>query len=153
MTAKARNWFDRDPFLAEAARVLRPSGWLVVYDNRFSGKMKENPEYEKWFRDEYVARYPYLVGNREPLTGAEAREHGFEFEGQEGYTNEVSFSLQEMVSHLMSHSNVIAAAEEGGEGEEGIRRWLTDAQAPFFEGQRGTFVFEGSIDYLRWEPS
>ena len=34
-----------------------------------------------------------------------------------------------------------------------MRRWLTDTQAPFFEGPRATFVFKGSIDYLRREAS
>jgi ubiquinone/menaquinone biosynthesis C-methylase UbiE len=34
------HWFDRARFLAEARRVLRSEGWLVVYDNAFRGEMR-----------------------------------------------------------------------------------------------------------------
>jgi phosphoribosylamine-glycine ligase len=69
--------------------------------------------------------------------------------GQDGYTHEAPFSLEEQVNYLMSQSRVLAATGQGKEDEEAIRRWLTDAQAPFFKGPRATFVFKGSIDYLR----
>ena len=45
--ALALHWFYRLRFHAEARRVLDSSGWLVVYDNRFLGEMKENPEHER----------------------------------------------------------------------------------------------------------
>ena len=54
---------------------------------------------------------------------------------------------------MMSHGSVLAAIEEGPETAESVRRWLLDAQAPFFDRARGTFLFEGSIDYLRRESS
>jgi SAM-dependent methyltransferase len=147
--ASALHWFDRERFLAETARVLRPSGWLVVYDNRFAGSMKENPGYGKWVKEEYAERYPAPPRHSDPLTDADVRKHGLAFLGREEYTNEVSFSLQELTDYLMSQSNALAAIEEGRENEENARKWLMDAQASFFEGQRGTFLFEGSIDYLR----
>ncbi len=37
--ALAFHWFDRDPFLTEARRVLSPNGWLVIYDNAFLAVM------------------------------------------------------------------------------------------------------------------
>ena len=40
--ALALHWFDRSRFLAEARRVLEPSGWLTIYDNGFFGEMKGN---------------------------------------------------------------------------------------------------------------
>lgn len=148
--ALAFHWFDRVAFLAEARRVLYPYSWLIVYDNWFTGRMAENPEYEGWYRQEYLARYPSPPRNREPLTDAGAIEHGFELMGREGYENEVSFSPEELVGYLMTQSNVIAAVEkEGAEGGETVYEWLMDAQASFFGASRGTFLFEGSIDYLR----
>lgn len=148
--ALAFHWFDRAPFLTEARRVLHPYSWLIVYDNWFTGRMAENPEYEGWYREEYLARYPSSPRNREPLTDAGAVEHGFELVGREGYENEVSFSPEELVGYLMTQSSVIAAVEkEGAEGGETVCEWLMDAQAPFFGASKGTFLFEGSIDYLR----
>ena len=152
--SEALHWFDRDPFLGEASRVLRPSGWLIVYDSRFGGGMKENLKYKKWVEEEYFIRYPAPPRNKDPLTEDEARKHGFALVGHEDYTYEVSFSLEELVNYMMSHSSVLAViGEEGRENQEVVREWLTDAQAPFFEGPRGTFRFEGSIDYLRRETS
>lgn len=149
-TALAFHWFDRAPFLAEARRVLDPSGWLIVYDNWFTGRMGENPEYEGWYGEEYLGRCPSPPRNREPLTDAGAIEHGFELVGREGYENEVSFSPEELVGYLMTQSNVIAVVEkEGAEGWETVHEWLMKAQAPFFGASKGTFLFEGSIDYLR----
>ncbi len=69
--------FDRSRFLAEARRVLDSFGWLVVYDNRFLGEMKENPEHERWYREDYLVRYLSPPRNKEFLTEDECREHGF----------------------------------------------------------------------------
>jgi ubiquinone/menaquinone biosynthesis C-methylase UbiE len=142
----ALHWFDLDPFLAEAARVVKPSGWLVIYDNHFRRRMKEDPGYEGWI-DEVYAATPSR--NSDPLTDSDARKHGFTLVGREEYSNEISFTLEELVSYLMSQSNINAAIEEGRETEVTVRRWLTDAQARFFEGSRRTFFFEGTIDYLQ----
>jgi ubiquinone/menaquinone biosynthesis C-methylase UbiE len=144
----ALHWFDRDPFLAEAARVVKPSGWVVIYDNHFQRRMKEDPSYEGWIEEVYTASYPTPSRNSDPLTDSDARKHGFPLVGREEYSNEVSFTLDELVSYLMSQSNINAAIEEGRETEETVRRWLTDAQARFFEGPRRTFFFGGTIDYL-----
>ncbi len=147
--SEAIHWFERDAFLYEASRVLRPSGWLIVYGFRSGGGMKDNPDYDRWFDEEFAPRYPTPPRNWDRLTEAEARRHGFALVGQEGCTHEASFSLEEQVNYLMSQSRVLAAIGEGNEGEEAIRRWLTDAQAPFFKGLRATFVFKGSIEHLR----
>lgn len=45
--ALALHWLDRDAFLHEMRRVLRSSGWLVIYDNAFTGRMKSNPQFER----------------------------------------------------------------------------------------------------------
>ena len=124
-----------------------------MYGFRSGGGMKDNPDYEKWIDEEFSPRYPTPPRNWDRLTEAEAQRHGFALVGQEGYTFEVAFSLEDQVNYLMSQSRVLAALGEGKEDEESMRRWLMDAQAPFFEEPRATFVFKGSIDYLRREAS
>lgn len=39
----AYHWFDRGAFLSEARHVLRPGGWLIIYNSRFLGQMRESP--------------------------------------------------------------------------------------------------------------
>ncbi len=147
--ALALHWFDRSRFLAEARRVLEPSGWLVIYDNGFFGEMKENPKHERWYREDYLVRYPSPPRKGEPLTDDECRKHGLRLVERESYTNEVSFSAEELMSYLMTQSNVTAAVEDGGESPESVREWLVESVAPMFGEPRGTFRFGGTIGYLQ----
>jgi len=147
--ALALHWFDRSRFLAEARRVLEPSGWLIIYDNRFFGEMKENPKHERWYRENYLVRYPSPPRDNEPLTYDECRKHGLRFVEREIYTNEVSFSAEELASYLMTQSNVTAAVDDGAESPESVREWLVESVAPMFEWPRGTFRFGGTIEYLQ----
>ncbi|MGH9901911.1 MAG: class I SAM-dependent methyltransferase, partial [Pyrinomonadaceae bacterium] len=144
----AFHWFDRARFLAEARRVLRPSSWLVIYDNWFNGVMKENTGFEGWHRDEYLGRYPAPPCDRRPLSEADARGHGFSLAGQETYTNDVSFSAEELAGYLTTQSNVIAAVEEVRESAEVAYWWLAGSLTPLFAEPRGTFTFGGVIRYL-----
>lgn len=147
--ARAFHWFDRSRFLAEASRVLEPSGWLVIYDNGFFGEMKKNPKHERWYRENYLVRCPSPPRKREPLTDDECRKHGLRFVEREIYTNEVSFSAEELASYLMTQSNVTVAVEDGAVSPESVREWSVESVPPMFESPRGTFRFSGAIEYLQ----
>lgn len=147
--ALALHWFERSRFLTEARRVLDPGGWLVVYDNVFLGEMKENPKHERWYREDYLARYPSPPRNKEPLTEDECRKHGLRLVEKERYTNEVSFSIEELTGYLMTQSNVVGAIESGAESLESVHTWLVSSLTPMFRGPRGTFRFGGVIEYLQ----
>jgi SAM-dependent methyltransferase len=147
--ALAFHWLDRDRFLAEARRVLRTSGWLVIHDNFFLGRMKENPKFERWQTEEYLKRYPVPPRDNRPLTPEVAGRHGLLFLKEEWYTNDVTFSSAELSSYLMSATNVLAAVQAGTEDREEIRGWLADSVGPLFPRQRCTFCFGGYIRYLR----
>jgi SAM-dependent methyltransferase len=147
--ALALHWFDRSRFLAEARRVLDTSGWLVIYDNGFFGEMKENPKHKRWYRENYLVRYPSPPRDNEPLTDDECRNHGLRLVEREIYTNKVSFSAEELASYLMTQSNVTAAVEDEGENPESVREWLVESLAPMFGKPRGTFRFGGAIEYLQ----
>ncbi|HYN89171.1 MAG TPA: methyltransferase domain-containing protein [Ardenticatenaceae bacterium] len=151
--ALAFHWFDRSRFLREAHRVLQPGAWLAVYNNGFYGEMLENPQFARWMRDEYLARYPSPPRHSQPLSDAEAESRGFAFVAQESYTNDVLFSVDELAAYLMTQSNVIAAAERGTENPETVYAWLTGALSALFPAARGTFRFGGPIWYLRKKHS
>lgn len=145
----AFHWLDRFQFLGEARRILRSEGTLAIYWNDFHGKMIENPEFTRWTRESYLTRYPKPPRNDQPLTEENARTCGFAFVGRERYTNEVTFSPQELVHCLMTHSNIIAAVELGSESISDAYAWLLDTAAPLFPSATGTFLFGGEIWFLQ----
>lgn len=143
------HWLDRNKFLAETSRVLRLNGWLVVYDNYFSGQMIENPDFQSWYREKYLAKYP--IPPRAKITFAleNTNPFGFHLLKEEWYENTIKFSLEELVDYLVTQSNVIAAVEGGTEEIDETRLWLTEGLRRIFKSaQEKTFLFNAPIWYL-----
>lgn len=146
--ALAFHWFRREEFLQEASRVLGPDGWLVVYNNWWTGRMEENPAFEEWTRGAYIARYPIPARDRRP-PGEGVEQFGFEVEAHERFRNEFRYTLEQVVDYLTTQSNIIAAVERGKESLIGVREWLAREMQPLFPAEHATFEFGGTIDYLR----
>lgn len=149
--SSAFHWFDRDRFLSESRRVLRPGGWLIIYDNRFLGRMKENAAFKPWVSESYAVRYPSPSRDSRHLSHEEARKHGFNFAGSEEYTNDVRFSVGGLADYLKTHSNVVAAVEEGRESLGEVHEWLVKSLRDLFPDPMATFEFGGDIWYLEAE--
>ncbi|MBV9849279.1 MAG: class I SAM-dependent methyltransferase [Armatimonadetes bacterium] len=147
--ALAFHWLDRARFLAEARRLLRPSGWLVIYNNAFAGVMRENPEFADWSRDVYLARYPSPIRQGHPVSAPEAERYGFRLAHRKDYVNDVSFSPEALARYLMTQSNVIAAVEQGAERPDAVYAWLLRELRSLFLGPTATFEFGGYIWYLQ----
>lgn len=149
--ASAFHLFERDAFLREAGRVLRPGGWLVLYDNALTGEARGIPGFRDWLRQMYLLAYPLVAGNREPLGPAEAAARGFRFEREEPYANTVRFTAGDLCDYLLAQANCAAALEAGGaSAAEELRDRLLGQVAPLFGRRAGaTFRFRGAIRYLR----
>ena len=145
----AFHWFDRPPFLDEAARLLRPGGWLAIYANHFLGRMVGNPDYERWDKQEYSLRFPAPPRDGRPLTDDEAGLHGLARAAHEQFDHTVAYTPDQLVAYLVTHSNVIAAAEAGSENIGAIVEWLTASIKPLFRTQFAEFEFRGAIDVFR----
>ena len=146
----AFHWFDQDRFLSEAQRLLKSGGWLVIYNNGFSGKMKENGAFEQWGTSSYLQRYPSPPRNSQPLTVEQAAGFGFDFPHKERYENEITFEVEELAAYLTTQSNIISVVEQGSESAEGVYQWLVEEMRSFFAtGLPATFLFGGYIWYLQ----
>ena len=148
-TSLAFHWFDQKRFFAEARRLLKEKGWLVIYNNGFSGQMRSNADFEPWVEQVYINRYRTPPRNSIPLTPKSAKEYDFEFAQQEDYENEVEFTVEELSAYLTTQSNVISATEQGNEKVEDVYRWLVAQITSFFQAEKETFVFDGYIWYLQ----
>lgn len=147
------HWLDRKRFLAQARRVIRGGGWLVVYDNYFTARMEGAEPFDEWHRGPYLGRFPAPPRGALSFTPEEAEREGFELRAEERFENSYAFTQDELVDFLLTHSNVIAAVEGGGEDLGEVRRWLHAGVAPFFKGGgRETFLFVAPIWCLRRAP-
>jgi SAM-dependent methyltransferase len=148
-TALAFHWFDRDCFLREAWRVLYPEGWLLIYNNGFTGAMREDPTFKTWSWEVYPARFPTPPRDNQPFTATDAAAAGFELIAQERYENDVSFSRDELVAYLTTQTNVGAAIDQGRESLESASQWLMEQVRPYFSHSKATFVFSTRAWYLK----
>lgn len=143
------HWLDRDKFLAEASRVLRTDGWLIAYDNYFSGQMVENPEFQVWYREEYREKYSSPPRAKITFAPENTNPFGFHLLKEEWYENIIEFSLEELLDYLVTQSNVIAAVEGGTEEIEETRRWLRNGLKQLFRSsKKERFLFNAPIWYL-----
>ena len=148
--SSAFHWLERREFLKEAGRVLRPRGWLIVYDNYFSGQMEERPSFQTWYRESHLRRYPPPARAALSFTEEDSGNEGFHLAGREQYQNAISFSMTGLIDYLTTHSNVIAAVECGSEDIQEVRRWLAEQLKPLFgDVKEAPFLFHGPIWYLQ----
>lgn len=144
------HWFERNAFLAEARRVLRPRGWLVIYDNFFFASLHGNPDFKPWFGSSYLQRFPTPPRNNEPLDDRSATQAGFQLLAQDSYGNVVVFDREHLVDYLLTQTNVIAAIQRGELTLDNARAFLTAEVSPFFmSSDQQAFDFGGPITYLR----
>lgn len=164
----AIHWFNLPVFLAEAARVLRPGGWFVTYSNGFRARMIGNPDFNHWCVDEYLSRYPSpprptqdppeeafaasrfeLAGSGRQTTNSNHRRSQEEDPRSQKYTNEITFTPEQLVAYLMTQSNVVAKVEQGDESAVEVAEWLSEQVRPYFTHPSESFLFGGAITYAR----
>ena len=143
------HWLDRDRFLTEAYRVLRPGGWLIAYDNYFTGRVMGNLDIHGWYK-EYIAKYPAPPRGEITFTVENTNRYGFRLLKEERYENTIIFSIKTLVDYLATHSNVIAAVEGGKEEIGQAKSWLAEITQPAFRSaEEAGFLFDAPVWYLQ----
>jgi len=146
----AFHWFDRPRFLAEAARVLEPGGWLILYGYHFTKLMAGVPAFTAWIEGAYQARFPLTPRHGEPVSEADLAPHGLVLTDRSDFTDYRPYSAEAYADSMLTHSNVIARIESGAESLESARAWLRAGLAPFFDGVASRdFGFAGWISWVR----
>lgn len=144
------HWFERHAFLAEARRLLRHRGWLVIYDNFFSADLRGNPGFKAWFTSTYLQHFPSPPRDNQPLDDRSAKQAGFQLLAQDSYANVVVFDREQFVDYLLTQTNVLAAIERGESTLDDARAYLTTEVSPHVPSpEPRAFDFGGPITYLR----
>lgn len=145
----AFHWFDAEGFFAEASRVLTPAGWLVIYNSGFTGQVYKAPAVARWFREEFLNRYPTPPRNRSSITASVAEAHALSLVGEEPLSNDIEMGVDEFIDYELSTTNVIAAVRNGA-SIDAAESWMRETLTPTLEGRRaGTFCFAGRVWYLQ----
>jgi SAM-dependent methyltransferase len=146
--ACALHWCDHDAFAAEARRVLRPGGWLVVYDDQFRGQRPRSSELTDWLETDYYRGMPWAA--RRPRYDPEAQPlRGFACAHHEVVEEWVPMTREELVAFLLTQSSPVAAVEAGQASVAELEARLHAGLARFFPGARAAFRFAGRVFYLR----
>lgn len=145
----ALHWFNRMEFLREAARALRPGGWLASYGDHFSDKTADGRKLKLWEPPGYASQFPPVGKDRSPITAEQAIQAGLQFIREETIEYQLTFDLESFIQYFTTQSNILAAIQSGSHSladvEEGVRRQL----APHFAGEALTLLFTATITTLR----
>jgi ubiquinone/menaquinone biosynthesis C-methylase UbiE len=148
----AFHWFDRDRFLPEVHRVLRPAGLLVIYNAWFTGEMVGNERFADWHREEYLNRFPSPRRDSRPFTATDAARSGLVDFWQTSFVHDWTFSVAGLTGYLMSQSNVNDAIDAGRERVQDVAAWLEACLAPFWSAEGERFRFAGVVMTAQKHP-
>lgn len=145
------HWFAVEDFLHEANRLLRTGGHLVIYDNFFISEMEGAPDFNTWFPEVYLARFPSpkrnssTNWNQEELTSFE-----FKLIQEDEFKNDVQFTKAELILYFTTQSNITAAVQNGSSYEE-VEAWLDTELSRWFKNEYTvqTIYFGNWMKYLK----
>jgi ubiquinone/menaquinone biosynthesis C-methylase UbiE len=143
----AYHWFDQPKFLAEAKRVLKDRGTLVVYNSHFPGIMEGNDTFQK-ASNEYYASFPPPKRSAKHPIDIEAQAAGFTGTSLP-FSYKVMWNLNELTQYFCTQSSVIDQVEQGNQSIEQVIADLEERFAPYFSKERETFVFKGDVSLWR----
>ncbi|WP_029319763.1 class I SAM-dependent methyltransferase [Butyrivibrio sp. AE3004] len=142
------NWVDEKKFMYNMSEVLADNGLIVIYDFGITDQMTGNENYTKWYRDEYLKKFP-KPPRKENKWNQDDLPEGFIMEKQAEYDMEYSFDLETFVDFMLIQSNVNAQIENGSVSTEKARDWMKKTLYPVFEDEQKQLIFYGYSWYIR----
>ena len=143
--AGSLNYADPKRAFPEAARVLQPSGVLVVYDFSPGRAFRSDESLSHWFRD-FECRYPWPQGDAlelNPEILGRITRH-FRLSAHENFEIALPIAPEFYLEYVMTETNVSRSPEP----PQAIRAWCRETLGPVFGGQTREVLFRGYIAYL-----
>ena len=141
--AGSLNYADLNRFLAEAVRVLRVGGALLVYDFSQGRSFRDSNRLDLWFTD-FLNRYPMPIGSGHEVSPEilSSSESGLRLCGHEDLEVGLMVDGAFYLNYMMTETNV-ATAVQSGVPEHSIRAWCANTLEPVFQGSSHEVQFRG----------
>jgi SAM-dependent methyltransferase len=151
--AGSLNYADPELFFGEAARVLRASGLLVVYDFEPGRSFRDSAKLDEWFHA-FVTHYPWPPHegrelNPEILSNLAA---GFHLKRQQHFEIAIPLAREFYLEYMLTETNVAFAMRSGVAREE-IRSWCAKTLDAFWEEGDREILFRGYYACLTKTPA
>lgn len=148
--ASGVHWFDQERFYKEANRVIRPDGWLAVYDHYFGGEILGDSTFARWTTERYLSKLPTPARGPRFDPGTFMPD-GFVHLGGDNFEDPIKLSHASLINYLLTQSNCIAALSAGRLSLPDLRQWLRLETRQFFPraSSKRAFRFHGTINCLR----
>jgi ubiquinone/menaquinone biosynthesis C-methylase UbiE len=144
--AGALNYVDLSEFLPEAARLLVPGGFLVVYDFSSGRRIAGDPRLEIWFAS-FEARWPFPKGYALEAARLEAPDEGLRIVRRRQFETALPLTASAYIDYVLTETNVEQAVQ-AGQPVADVRTWCAERLAPIFADGTRDVVFEGEIVYV-----
>lgn len=150
-TAGAINYADRDLFLPEAARVLAPSGVLVIYDFSAGRRLRGSSLLDEWY-DAFERRYPSTPGYALDVKRLPYSRYGLRLEAYKELEVALPMNLGSYLRYASSETSVESAISRGVPEAE-IREWCYRTLAAVFGDESHDLLFDAYVAYVRREEA
>ena len=146
------NYTDRTRSLAEAARVLAPSGTMAIYDFSAGRRVRGSRRLDDWYQ-EFERRYPRLPGYHLDVRRLDYAHSGLRLDGYEEIEVPIEMSLDSYLRSSMSETRVELAIGSGVPEPE-IHEWCRQTLgAVFGERSHAEVLFDAYVAYVRPDAS
>lgn len=141
--AGAIQWIEKQSFLNKLSNILSIGGYLIIYDFAISDEMKNNSEYNRWWHEQYLIKFPKPYRNEEEWTQADTMPFGFHIEAKEKLELDYSFDMDSFIEFMMIQSNVNVVLEEGSQSVDRVKKWFEETLSPIFNQEEKVLEFKG----------
>lgn len=145
--AGSLNYADLDQFFPEAARVLKPSGVLAIYDFSEARRLRDDHRMEDWY-ERFVARFPAPPGYAMEVRTLAYNRYGLQLQAYEEFEIAVPMTHQSYLQYALSEARVELAIMRGTSEEE-IRAWCDSTLADIFDERPRDVLFDAYIAAIK----
>jgi SAM-dependent methyltransferase len=143
------HWFEQERFFGELRRVLRPDGWVALYDHYFM-RIRGCPGFRGWVRELFV-RFPLPPRGAQVGSDDSLHPEGFDIVADEQFDDDIEMTRDEFVAYQLTVSHCVAAIERGTPRAD-VEAWLNESLDPLFDTPTKTVRFFAAARCLRLAP-